>query len=68
MFVARRMTRPRSVKHTSAPVLTFLDLAPVCVTRTAGKGHPDETKPEWRARDVRHDPVSQRAPRVDDGN
>src|SRR6201999_3483807 len=44
-FEAMRMTRPRSVKYTSALVRVFPDLAPTCVKTTAGKGQTKETRP-----------------------
>ena len=44
-FVAMRMTRPRSVKYTSALVRVLPDFAPTCVKTTAGKGQTEETRP-----------------------
>src|ERR1700744_2514101 len=40
-----RMTRPPSVKYTSALVRVLPDLAPTCVKTTAGKGQTEETRP-----------------------
>ena len=39
------MTRPRSVKYTSALVRVLPDLAPMCVMTTAGNGQTEETRP-----------------------
>src|SRR6201992_4145141 len=44
-FERMRMSRPRSVKHTSALVRVLPDLAPTCVKTTAGKGQTEETRP-----------------------
>src|ERR1700722_2232763 len=44
-FEAMRMTRPRSVKYTSALVRVMPDLAPTCFKTTAGKGQTEETRP-----------------------
>src|ERR1700761_3253194 len=44
-FEAMRMTRPRSVKYTSALVRALPDLAPTRVITTAGNGQTGDTRP-----------------------
>src|ERR1700722_15967951 len=44
-FEAMRMTRPRSVKYTSALVRILPDLAPKCVITMAENGQTEQTRP-----------------------
>src|ERR1700733_10077551 len=61
-FEAMRMTRPRSVKYTSALVRVMPDLAPTCVITMAGKGQTEETRPCVRRSSVgsTREPMSRR--------
>src|SRR5580693_21719 len=67
-FEAMRMTRPRSVKYTSALVRVLPDLAPTCVITTAGNGQTEETRPRVSRSRVgsTREPMSRRKRRPSD--